>query len=306
MSDDINAEELVKNIETFGTAEGDTTVAKTEAVESDVSSEKTPEVSALQFKTMEDLLKHKLEYTADGGKKINEDLQTILRRASQGYHYAQRLNEVNTREADWKEKLQKAEELNGKWSRFDEYAQKNPEWYTHWEQAWLNRGQNPNEAQEHAGGIDESRINALLEERLKPFSQYMTEIEQQKVAQSRNDEDRALEEQVKSIRTKYSDIDFDATDPESGKSLEYKVLEFGVQNGIKSFDTAFKAFYHDQLVKREVERSKANASTERQENAKAGIIERRSTPSKSGPTPNLKSMSWDQATEFAAKSLGIN
>ena len=305
MSDDINAEELVKNIETFGTAEGDTTVAKTETVESEVSSEKTPEVSALQFKTMEDLLKHKLEYTADGGKKINEDLQTILRRASQGYHYAQRLNEVNTREADWKEKLQKAEELNGKWSRFDEYAQKNPEWYTHWEQAWLNRDKNPSQLQDPSA-LDESRINALLEERLKPFSQYMTEIEQQKVAQSRNDEDRALEEQVKSIRTKYSDIDFDATDPESGKSLEYKVLEFGVQNGIKSFDTAFKAFYHDQLVKREVERSKANASTERQENAKAGIIERRSTPSKSGPTPNLKSMSWDQATEFAAKSLGIN
>lgn len=309
---EIDAEQLVKNIETYGSAQGpeDSSPVPQKAEADDlkapgsVEAQQTPQHPWSGWKSPEDLLKHKLEYTANG-KAVNEDIATILKRASQGYHYAQRMNELNSKESEWAEKLRAAEESAARWSKFDEYARQNPAWYEHWQRAYENRSQNMTEASSSDANI-EQRVNALLEQRLEPFKKMLDEAEQRKLQEQVQSEDRQLEETVKSIRAKYSDIDFDATDPESGKSLEYKILEYGVQNGIKSFETAFKAFYHDNLVKREIERAKEGWSKEKQTQTKAGIIDQKSTPSKSPKTPDVRGMSYDQITDLAAKSLGFN
>jgi len=303
MGQELDAEKLVENIEKYGSADGAPEPAPKEVQEvSEKSAEAAPASTGFSFKTAEDLLKHQLEYTASG-KPIKEDIATILKRASQGYNYAQAVNALNTERAQWETKLKTAEELQNKWSRFEEYSKQNPEWYEHWDNAWKNRGQNLTEPMASDGNL-EQKLQSLLEEKLKPVNELLSQHEQKKLEERLSTEDRELEGQIKSIREKHPDLDFDATDPESGKSLEYKVLEFGVKNNIKNFEVAFKAFYHDELVKRAAEKAKDALSKEKQQSVKAGIIDQKSTSGKVGQ-PNLKGLSHDQVAQLAAKEFGI-
>jgi len=294
---------IVENIEKYGNANGDPSAQKEPVAEPTQDPKAEPAPTGFSFKTQDDLFKHKLKYKTDN-KEVEEDIGTILKRAGQGYHYAQLIHRLNTEKASWEEKVKNADSLTEKWGRFENYAKENPAWYQHWEQAWANKGQNLAEPEVSDGNIDQ-KVNALLAEKLAPFQQMLKERDDEKLRAQLSKEDQELEQQVKSIREKYKDIDFEATDPESGKSLEYKVLEFGHKHGIKSFDTAFKAFYHDELVKREREAAKAEAAKETQQRTKAGFVEPGAAPTKS-PQPSLQGLNWDQTAALAAKSLGIN
>jgi hypothetical protein len=302
---DIDAAQLVQNIEKYGSAEGEPEAAPKEVVEV-APKEAVTTPSGYSFKTADELLKHQLEYTADGGKKIKEDIATILKRASQGYHYAQKMQAVGQTEKEWAEKVKAAQEASEKWGKFDAYAKENPQWYEHWQRAWEARanGVSPEAPQGTEPDAIEARVQALLEQKLAPIQQHYDSLKEQEQRKAILDEDKQFESEVTSIRKKYADIDFDATDPDSGKSLEYKVLEFGVQNNIKSFEKAFKAFYHDELVKREVERAKEGWTKEGQAQKKAGIIDIRSTPNAKG-APNLAGLNYEEITRLAAKELGI-
>jgi hypothetical protein len=306
---EIDAEKLIENIEKFGSAEGDPNAAK-EASAPVPSETAAPEATAaaaqpvspgFSFKSMDELLKHQLEFPYKG-KQIKEDLATILKRASSGYDYAQKMNGFNQERSEWEKKVQEAQALNQKWSRFDEYAKQNPDWYNHWENAWQNRGQNLTEAPAADSNI-EAKINALLESRLAPVNELISQQEQQKQRMQVDNEDRELSEQIESIRKSYPNLDFDRTDPESGKSLEYKIMEFATQNGIKRFDHAFRAFYHDELVKLEREAAKDALSRETQAKTKAGIVPQGTAPQKA--PPSLKGMNYEHVTELAARELGI-
>lgn len=300
MSQEIDAEALVRQIEETGSAEGE---SQQEAPEIEATQEST-EPKGFSFKSMDELLKHQLPYKVEGGKEVQEDLQTILKRASQGYHYAQRMNQLNTSEKEWQEKVQQAQAMQEKWSKFDEYARQNPDWYNHWENAWQNRNNPVGDASNDMEGQPDSRLQALLDEKLKPVQEFIQSQEQVKAQQALQQEDRELEDQIQKVRKEYNDIDFDRTNPENGKSLEYEVLEFGIQNGIKDFNVAFKAYYHDKLVERSLQRAEEEKAKKLQDQNRNGIIGQRSTPGKSA-APSLKGRSWEDVNRLAAQELGI-
>lgn len=302
---ELDGEKIMENIEKYGNADGDPSAPPAELAPETSSPEAKAQAqaAAFSFATQDDLLKHEVEY-AWNGKQIKEPLSVVLQRAGKGYDYAQQMNRLNTERSEWETKVKTAEELHGKWSRFDEYAKQNPAWYQHWENAWQNRSQNLAEPGQSDGNLD-AKLNALLEERLKPVNELLTHHEQQKLREKVEGEDKALEHDIKSIRESHPDLDFDATDPESGKSLEYKVLEYMSKEGIRSFNSAFKAFYHDELVKRAREQAKDEQSKAKIAQTKAGIIEPQRSTSGSRPAPNLRALSWDQTNELAMRELGI-
>ena len=301
---DLDVDQLINNIETHGSAEGEKPQAtpNVEASPDAQQASPAPVVQGFTFKSPEELYKHKLKYAANG-KEIEEDISTILRRAGQGYNWAQKNEALNVREAEWQTKVKTAEEQSAKWGPYDEYAKQNPEWYNHWQNAWNNRGQNLTEPQTSDGNL-EQKLQTLLEERLKPVNELLSHHEQQKLQAKVQGEDQALEQQMKSIRETHKDIDFDFADPESGKTLEYKIIEFGVRNNIKDFGVAFKAFYHDELVKREREKVKDELAKSKVAQTKAGIVDQRSATG-NRPQQNLKSLSWDQIAKQTADEYGF-
>lgn len=299
MSQDIDVEKTISNIEKFGDAN------PKEMQETAAPVEEKP---YLVFKTNDDFLNHQLEYKA-ADKPVKENLQTILQRAQQGYHYAQSMQKLKmeregfeTERKTIQQQIEEAKAINEKWSKFEQYAKEKPEWYDHWNSAWENRQQAP--GQQTAPDDVQARIDAVLAEKLKPFEGLLSEKQQLEQKAKIAEEDRLLDDSIKSIRTQYKDIDFDRTDPETGKSLEYQVLEFMTQSGMTNFQHAFKAFYHDNLVKREVERQKEAEQKALIDRKKKGIVDEKTVPGSRKPI-DTRNMSWDQIAQLAAKDMGI-
>ncbi len=110
-----------------------------------------------------------------------------------------------------------------------------------------------------------------LKQQLGELTPLVQNINQEFTSSKQQAEDQQLDQLVTEIREKYKDIDWDTPD-ENGKPLEYRVLEFAQENGIKRFDTAFKAFYHDELIQRAEAQAKQNVSKDIQTKSKMGLL----------------------------------
>jgi hypothetical protein len=202
--------------------------------------------------------------------------------------------------------IDQAQQLKEKYGRFEEYAKENPEWYDHWNSAWENRHMN-----QQPGGIEtgeqpniQAMLKDMLAEQLKPVQEFMSQQQSTVQRQQMEAEDKALSEAVENTRKQFSNVDFDATDPQTGESLEYQVLKFMSQNNIQDFNTAFKAFYHDNLVKMQVDQAREAALKAEQDRKKNGIIDVKTTPARR-TAPNYKDLNLDQLMELAQKDQDI-
>lgn len=234
------------------------------------------------------------------GKKIKAPLDKLSQWASQGYDYGQKMAEFNKRQSEFQQQSKQVEEIKSKYSEIDDYVRQNPDWWQHvtqtYEQRLQQAGQNPQ------GADIRELIKAHTEEAIKPFKE---QVEQQKQQELFKKQDAELDTQIQSVREKYSDLDFDAVG-EDGKSLMYKVLEFGASNGLNNFDVAFKAFYHDDLIKREATRAKEAYSKDIQKRTKLGLLGTSPTPKQGiSDAKYTKSKSYNDLEREALEELGI-
>jgi hypothetical protein len=228
------------------------------------------------------------EYTANG-RTIKEPIDVILKRASQGYNYAQHMQEHKTKSAELDSKYQKAVELENKYGEIDKYAQENPEWNDHLQKTWDTRFDISGNQQQSTQ--QQSAIPTQFQQEFNDMKSFVESIKTERA-------DQAYQGAVQKVRDTYPDIDFGATDPNTGKSLEQQVLDFAQENSIGKFEPAFKAFYSDQLIERARSQAKDQMAGDIQQRAKAGILGTAQAPiSNTQDTEypsNFKQMSTEQ------------
>lgn len=288
MSQEFNVDTALANIESTGSAEGGAISAPSAALDA-TAPQSDPEL---------------IEYVTDGGKTVKETLEMLKKRASMGYHYAQRMEALKAREAEINGSAEKFKSLQ-RWQEYNDFAEKNPAWAKHVEQSWEQR-----EALLQSQGAEDpnSPLHAELnsvKQQLGEVSQFLGSLKAEREQQQRASEDTALNSEIKSIRERYPDTDFDLAD-ETGKSLEYRILEHAASNGIKSFKTAFHDFYHDHLIKMREDKAKESVLREQQKNKKAGIIGVTDAPTKGlNRVQNTRAKSYDQLAQEAMAELGL-
>lgn len=239
------------------------------------------------------------EYAARG-KTIKEPISKILERASRGYDYAELVSGHKQKEDAFNAKF-------GTYVEIDRAAQENPEWWNHVMNSYQSRGQqqapelqNQN-SNEQTTALPPEFQKALGElQELKSWKQEFDTKQQQEQAQK---EDQKLDEEITSVFGTYKNIDFKKPDND-GKSLEYKVLEHMRDNGIKSFKTAFRDFYHDHLIKHAEEGAKEKLAKDFQGRTKLGLLG--TAPKELTGAKNHKSKSYDDLANEALRELGIN
>jgi len=242
------------------------------------------------------------EYTARG-QTIKEDLDTILKRASMGYDYAQNLEGFKKEKQQWQETIQEREarlaQSENRWKQYDEYARTNPDWEQHVRTSWEQRQQLGFEA----GTQQQPSSTGLppeIAEKISKMDSFMENYQ-------RAEEDAQLNKEIEAVKSQYPNLDFHTTDPNTGKSLEFKVLEHAKQNGISNFRAAFRDFYHDHLVVQAEERAKETVASTIQAQNKAGFIGESPTPQAIYQRPKtFQDMSWDDVFSEASKELGNN
>jgi hypothetical protein len=234
------------------------------------------------------------KYTA-AGKEIEEPLDVVLKRASQGYHYAQNMQGLKKEREEFEKTVADREaqirDMEQKWSPYENYAKENPDWAKHVQESWQNRtGFNGQQNGTQAGDfVLPEHVRQELDE-LRGFKDEFRGF-QQSLRQEK--EDLALKQQIDTVVKEYPDIDFSRTDPETGESLEFKVIEHAQANGIRNFRAAFRDFYHSELHNRAVTKAKEEAAKTIQERNREGFVGESLSTAKGLQTPqNLKNKSY--------------
>lgn len=235
------------------------------------------------------------EYQANG-KVIKEDLNTILKRAGMGYNYAQHMNEFKQKQTELEARMQQAQELESQWKPYHQYAQENPEWANHWKSAYENRFNSFTGQQTQQQFSGQTEPNNELMTLKNEFLELKKAYDNDRQTRLVQEQDVELNNQINEVRKQYPDIDFTYTDPNTGKSLEFQVLEHGATHGISSFKAAFRDFYHDQLVSLAASKAKEVAAKELQQRQQKGFMSTSDTPQlvTNGSKGNLKNMSYEQ------------
>jgi hypothetical protein len=254
------------------------------------------------------------------GKEISEDLETILGRAGQGYHYAQRAEELNAREAQMKEQFGEHDPQRlMQFSKFDEYAKQNPDWWNHVNQSWEQREATiaPDAINQLDPDNELSPVVKGLHEQIQGLSEQLSTVlksnqqAQEFIAnEQRSRQDSALDTEIQTVGKKYG-VDLTESDTQ-GQTLEFRVLKHAEALGLDGnkqghFEAAFKDLHFNDLVQKQIdERLKTNAK-ETQKARKAGIIGTSSTPTLNGGDPfngNVRAASYDDIGELVKQNLG--
>lgn len=232
-----------------------------------------------------------------GGKEIKAPLDKVLRWAEQGYDAPNKIGELNKKLTELTARETHLKELEQKYKQVDEYVRKNPDWWTHVTSQY-------DQLKAQQTGLAPEVI-APLKQELDQLKQGFQTIEQEREQARIKQEDEVYRNELETIKKSYPKVDFSSQD-ESGKSLEYRVLDYAVQNGIKKFTTAFRDFYHDEILKMKEEEAKEKVITSKQTKTKLGILDISSTPSRKVGNQDVRGRSYNDIEKDILSELGLN
>ncbi len=220
---------------------------------------------------------------------------------SQGHNYAQKMGALNQERAAWQRQREEQDARVKAYEPFkelDDYAKQNPDWWKHVSESYQQRGvaQVPPELQAHL-----SPVLQRLEQTEGVLQQWKSAEEQKQIEA----EDAKLDQEVQSIREKHPNIDLSAVDPESGRSLEWRIYKHAADNGIKSFTTAFRDYLHDRLIDDAKASTLSQQAKDAQDKAKKGIIGTTRTPTKGLQVASTKGKSYDDLMREGMAELGL-
>lgn len=238
------------------------------------------------------------EFTV-GGKSIKANREKMIKWAQMGYDAPTRIGSLTKEIESWKQKGSRFDELESKYGEIDKFVREKPEFWDHVTQSWKQKDQLLND-QSNPLATTVQQLQQTVQGLLGKVTTY--EQQQQQVRTAREDE--AYQQEFAGITTKYPQVDFKTPD-ETGKTLEYKVIEYALEKGIKEFTPAFRAFYHDELVKLEAEKAKESVVKEKQKNTRLGILGKTDTPTKRS-SDDVKGKSYADITRQIIDELNLS
>lgn len=237
-----------------------------------------------------------------GGKEIKgkwtSDREKVLKWASMGYEAPNRIGALSKEIESWKAKGKTFEEMEKKYGEIDKYVREKPDFWDHVTKSYNER----NQALTDTSNPLVATVNELKTQ-LQDLIKYKDGIESERQQVRAAREDQAYQADFEGIKKQYPKVDFVTPDAD-GKSLEFKVLEYAHENGIKNFKTAFRDFYHDELIKMHAEQAKESVIKEKQKNTKLGILGTTTAPTKRMNT-DVRGKSYDDIADEAKAELGI-
>lgn len=233
-----------------------------------------------------------------GGKQIKATRDQVLKWASMGYNAPNEIGKLNKEVSSWKQREAELNQLKERYGQVDEYVKQNPRFWDHVMQTYQQKEQLFSDPTDPMATTLRD-----LQAQVQDLVQYKSQIEQQQAQARMAQEDQELEGEFNKLKETYPAIDF-VTPDESGKTLEYKVLEYAAQNGIKKLTTAFRDFYYPELEKMIKSSAKEEAVKEKMKNTKMGILGITPQPTKKVATDH-RGKSYDQLAQEIISEFGL-
>jgi hypothetical protein len=203
---------------------------------------------------------------------------------SQGYDYAQRMQEFTSQQKEFEGRQKAVGEIETKFKDINDWATANPDKWNSLFDTWKK-------SQESATA-PQVQLPPEITQKLEKYDQFIQKLELKEQTEIVQREDSELDAEIKSVREQYPHLDFDAP-THDGKSLEFKVVEYGASKGIKSFADAFYAFNHKNLFKLAEEKGKETVSKDIQKKTKLGLLGKTPIPTKTMSRPDVSNQSYE-------------
>lgn len=211
-----------------------------------------------------------------------------------GRDYNHLMEGFNKEKSTWETQRKEYDQKFSRYKEVDEFVKTNPDWWSHVEQSWNSR---------EKPAVD-ANIKPLLEE-LNGLKSAFSEIQQERQQIKYKAEDEKLAQDIQGIRKQYADLPWDSPD-ETGRTLEYRVIEHANKNGIPTFKAAFLDLNHDLLEKRWESRGREAVVKDTQKKTKLGLLGETQAPTKGlKSAQGVKGRSYDDLTREALEELGI-
>jgi hypothetical protein len=260
-----------------------------------------PSNSPIQDSAQAPAIADEFELTV-GGKSIKAKRDQVLQWAQMGYDAPNKIRTLTQDLDGWKKKYSEAEpkwkSMEAKYGEIDKFVQEKPDFWDHVVQSYQQRNQALSDQSNPL-----AQTVSQLQAQVQSLVQYKDQVEKQQSQMRVQQEDQAYTQTLEGIQKQYPDFDF-VTPNAEGKSLEYEILEFAQQRGIKDFEVAFKAFKHDDLIKRAESRAKEYLTKEKQKNTKLGVLGITPTPTKRVSSDH-RGKSWNQLSEEVMDELNL-
>lgn len=242
------------------------------------------------------------EFEANGQKYFPETRDQALTWMSQGRNYSQRMGELNKTYAQRMAEIEEqANRYKGydRYSKIDEFARANPDWWEHVEKSYQGRETFQLEPQFQ-------QVLSPILQRLQEAEGVIQEFRSEKERIEYERQDQALDSEIGEIRKQFPNIDLTSVDPASGETLELRVLKHAGQLGTQSFKAAFWDYFGPKLIEMSKTQALESAAKEKEANAKKGLLGTTPTPVKGvNSAQNLRGKSYDQLLQEGLEELGI-
>lgn len=171
--------------------------------------------------------------------------------AAMGYSAPTRMGQLNQQIQKYESQVKEYDSKYKPFMEMDEWSRKNPEAWQRLDGLWREQlsGMSPQQ---------QAQIPPEVKQKLDAVAEKVEAFEQEKIEQRNIRADQSLDQEIGSIRKTYPNLDLTTPD-KNGNSLEYKVLQHGIQNGIPNFTASFRDYCHDQLVKLAEDRGREGA-----------------------------------------------
>jgi hypothetical protein len=231
------------------------------------------------------------------GKEVKGNRDQMLKWASQGYNAPNKIGELNSKLKGYSDRESKIAQYEQKYGPVDKFMQDNPGFWDEVYNAYQSKLQNNQMQTQQNTQVD------LFKKELDDLKNFKLELQQERENERIKKEDANYSQELQELSKAYPSIDFQ-TLGQDGKSLEYKVLEHARENGIRKFTTAFRDFYHDELMKMNSEKTKTDFIKDKQWKKANGILGETTSPTKQ-ISGDVRGKSYGDLEREALAELGI-
>jgi hypothetical protein len=238
------------------------------------------------------------------GKEIGLDDSKYQMYAQKGYDYEQKMHQYRVdRKLFEQEKESYGNDID-ELKSINDFAKANPEFQSMLQREWAkiqNGGVDPNQSA-YARQNDPS----ALEAKLNSVMQRLDATEQQRVARDTAEKEAKLESAVESYKEKFDSFEWDKRD-EFDQTLEDRVTQHAIDNGIKSWTAAANDYLMEEHLNRASLSAKEKAGSDIQKQNKLGLGKITKKPQlnaiKSG---SIKNKSYSDLANEALAELGYD
>lgn len=225
------------------------------------------------------------------GKPIKAPIDQVLKWASQGYDYPQKIQKFNQERTAWEQERSKMDGQYKVYRDIDTWAKQNPDQWARLEQLYkgghITQGQALQSAQAQSQGQPANDPYAhrfqSMEQTINQLNQYVSTLVQDRNQVLTKQQDEELGKSIQSIREEYKDLDWQSLD-DNGKSLEQRILEYAhslnMNDGARAFKLAARDLLHDQVIQMREGQAKLNVARGIQDKRKQGVLGESPTPQK--------------------------